>query len=76
MMGCLVVGLKGLSLGSGLPAQIRARPHDPREWIHRKAKGELEGYRGNFSLEERRRKKREKRKMEWNGQGGKAGWRR
>jgi hypothetical protein len=29
MMGCLVVELKGRSLGLGLPATIEARQHDP-----------------------------------------------
>jgi hypothetical protein len=59
MMGCLVVGLKGRSLGLGLPATIEARQHDPggNGSRGRLAGGrrELESYRRSFSLDERRR---------------------
>jgi hypothetical protein len=37
-MGCLVVAL---TLGSGLPAKIGARPHDPRDLGGNLAGGEL-----------------------------------
>jgi hypothetical protein len=64
MMGFLVSGLKGRSLGLRLPAKIGARPHDLR-----KLGGKLteRATSRSFSLDESRRRikeRREKRKRE------------